>query len=189
MADDPQSPQEQTGGRGAESPIEPPDGEESAARVEFRPLHPALRKVWILAGLLTALVMAMAAGVFESVWHSVGRSWPLPAYTLSATAFVILAAYAILFSSWRYRAWRYAIRPHDVLLHYGVVWRMRRCIPRLRIQHVDIESGPIDRAFGMVKLTLYTAGTNAAVGTIPGLLPQDAETLRETLLQAERSDE
>ena len=66
---------------------------------------------------------------------------------------------------------------------------MRRCSPRLRIQHVDIESGPIDRAFGMVKLTLYTAGTNAAVGTIPGLLPQDAEALRETLLQTERSDE
>jgi membrane protein YdbS with pleckstrin-like domain len=189
MADDPQSPREQRNGCGAESPIEPPDGDETAARVEFRPLHPALRRVWTLAGLLTALFLAMAVAVFEFVWHSANRSWPLPAYAVPAAVFVVLAAYAIVFSSWRYRAWRYAIRPHDVLLHYGVVWRMRRCIPRLRIQHVDIESGPIDRAFGMAKLTLYTAGTNAAVGTIPGLLPQDAEALRETLLQTERSDE
>jgi len=188
MGGDPHSSQEQRNLSGADSLIEPADGREPAALIEFRPLHPALRKVWILAGLLTALLVAAAVAVFDSVWHSAGRSWPLPAYTLSAAVFLVLAGNAFVFPTWRYRAWRYAIRPHDVLLHYGVVWRMRRCIPRLRIQHVDIESGPIDRAFGMVKLTLYTAGTNAAVGTIPGLLPQDAEALRETLLKTGRSD-
>jgi membrane protein YdbS with pleckstrin-like domain len=189
MADDPQSPQEHRGAYGAGSAAEPTRSHRTGELAEFRQLHPALRTVWILAGLLTALLVAAMAAVFESVWHSANRSWPLPAYTLSAAVFVVLAVNAFVFPGWRYRAWRYAVRPHDVLLHYGVVWRMRRCIPRLRIQHVDIESGPIDRAFGMVKLTLYTAGTNAAVGTIPGLLPEDAEALRETLLQTERSDE
>ena len=155
---------------------------------EFKQLHPALRKVWMLSGLLWATLVAVIAGIIECVWRESETSWPLPAYSVAASLFVLLAAHALLFSTWRYRAWRYAIRPHDVLLHYGVLWRTRSCIPRLRIQHVDIESGPIDRAFGMVKLSLYTAGTASAVGAIPGLLPADAEALRETLLATDDSD-
>lgn len=155
---------------------------------DFRPLHPALRKVWTFSGLLTAVILGAIAALVEYLWLGHAAHWPLPAYTLTIGAFVIFVVHALVFPAWRYRAWRYAVRPHDVLLHYGVVWRMRRCIPRLRIQHVDIQSGPIDRACGMVRLSLYTAGTNFAVGTIPGLLPRDAEALRETLLKTGPAD-
>jgi hypothetical protein len=161
---------------------------EPAEDAGFRRLHPALRHVWVLGGLLGAVVVAVIAALVETIWRAGGAGWALPPYLLAIGLLVLLGVYAVVFGSWRYRAWRYAIRPHDVLLHYGVLWRMRRCIPRLRIQHVDIESGPIDRAFGMAKLTLHTAGTNAAVGTIPGLLPEDAEALRETLLRTEPAD-
>ena len=144
-----------------------PPAHEAAQQAQLRQLHPALRKVWIIAGLLTAGFVALIVGVVE---------------------LVVFVVKAFVTAFWRYQSWRYAIRPHDVLLHYGMLWRTRSCIPRLRIQHVDIESGPIDRAFGMVKLSLYTAGTASAVGTIPGLLPEDAEALRETLLATERAD-
>jgi hypothetical protein len=55
----------------------------------------------------------------------------------------------------------------------------------MRIQHVDIDIGPVDRAFGLASLSLFTAGTVSAVGRIPGLPPDAAETLRETLLAQE----
>lgn len=181
----PSSLEHSTPARGSPAPL-PVNAPEASA--EFRQLHPALRKVWTLAGLLTTVVMAVIVGPVEHFWLADVSGWPLPAYALTGIVFLIFAVYALLYPSLRYRAWRYAVRPHDVLLEYGVVWRMRRCIPRLRIQHVDIESGPIDRGFGMVKLSLYTAGTASAVGTIPGLLPEDAEALRETLLRTEQVD-
>lgn len=165
-----------------------PPAHEAAQQAQLRQLHPALRKVWIIAGLLTAGFVVLIVGVVEHFWWVGQESWPLPDYALTVGVLVVFVVKAFVTAFWRYQSWRYAIRPHDVLLHYGMLWRTRSCIPRLRIQHVDIESGPIDRAFGMVKLSLYTAGTASAVGTIPGLLPEDAEALRETLLATERAD-
>jgi membrane protein YdbS with pleckstrin-like domain len=70
-----------------------------------------------------------------------------------------------------------------VLLAHGVWWQTRRSIPRSRIQHVDIESGPIERALGLSNLILFTAGTGDSDGRIPGLRQATAEALREVLLQ------
>ena len=188
MADDPSPPLEETPPAGLDRAAMFPPAHEAAQQAQLRQLHPALRKVWIIAGLLTAGFVVLIVGVVEHFWWVGQESWPLPDYALTVGVLVVFVVKAFVTAFWRYQSWRYAIRPHDVLLHYGMLWRTRSCIPRLRIQHVDIESGPIDRAFGMVKLSLYTAGTASAVGTIPGLLPEDAEALRETLLATERAD-
>jgi membrane protein YdbS with pleckstrin-like domain len=49
---------------------------------------------------------------------------------------------------------------------------------------VDVTSGPIDRALGLVHVSLHVAGSAGAVLTIPGLAPAEAETLREALLES-----
>ena len=81
-----------------------------------------------------------------------------------------------------YDSWRWALRADDVVARYGVVFRVTRSIPRVRVQHVDVTSGPIDRALGFVQVSLHVAGSAGAVLTIPGLAPAEAETLREALL-------
>ncbi len=150
-----------------------------------RALQPAIRVVWVLSALIRAVVLAAGAALVEFGILVQRESWPLPHGLLTlGIAFLALASAAV-FPRLTYRHWRYVVRPDAVLVSYGVIWRMRRCVPRLRIQHVDIDSGPIDRAFGLVRLSLYTAGTIAAVATIPGLAPAEAEALRELLLAAE----
>ena len=70
------------------------------------------------------------------------------------------------------------------MARYGVVWQVSRSIPRVRVQHVDVRSGPIDRALGLVEVSLHVAGSAGSVLTIPGLAPAEAETLREALLDS-----
>ena len=81
-----------------------------------------------------------------------------------------------------YASWRWALREDDVLARYGVVFRVARSIPRVRVQHVDVHSGPIDRALGLVEVSLHVAGSAGPVLTIPGLAPAEAEALREALV-------
>ena len=169
----------------AEEVSTPLSGDSDTQLAEFRPLHPVLRTVWLLSGLLGAAFTAAIPALFETFWRLGGETWFAPPYVLAIAVLVVFGVGLAVFSRWRYDAWRYAIRPHDVLLHHGVFWRVRSCIPRLRIQHVDIQSDPIERAFGIVKLSLYTAGTPTAVGVIPGLAPAEAEELRERLLARE----
>jgi membrane protein YdbS with pleckstrin-like domain len=52
-------------------------------------------------------------------------------------------------------------------------------IPFDRIQFVETHQGPLDRAFSLTQLVIYTAAGKA--GTIPGLESSEAEALREEL--------
>ncbi len=76
-----------------------------------------------------------------------------------------------------------------VLIQKGVIWRSRSLIPRVRIQHVDTRSSPIQRWLGLNSLVIYTAGTRGADAEIPGLEVGQAEELREELAQLEELDD
>jgi membrane protein YdbS with pleckstrin-like domain len=156
---------------------------------ELLALHPNVLRVWRLSAAIGAAIfgtLAVGGGAAGALGLESG------AYvfaTISGSVAALFLWSAVQFCGWRYDAWRYGVRAHDVVAGFGVFWRTRRCVPRLRIQHVDIASGPIDRMFGMANVSLFTAGNIAAVITIPGVTPEEAERLRATLLNLEPSDE
>lgn len=155
---------------------------------EYRPLAPATRSVWLWGALLWWLVLGTGLVCADVLWLA-GEAWfPLPAGVASGTGALLLLVLLVGYARRSYAVFFYAVREWDVLIASGVVWRRRQSVPRMRIQHVDVASGPIDRRFGVVNLTMYTAGTGEADATIPGLLPADAEALRELLLPTERLD-
>ena len=61
-------------------------------------------------------------------------------------------------------------------------WRTLTAVPYGRMQLVEVESGPLERLFGLASVTLKTAspGTDAR---IPGLDPAEAARLRDQLTE------
>lgn len=76
--------------------------------------------------------------------------------------------------------WTFQVTTEALDMSHGWIWKNRRIVARDRIQHVDINSGPVDRRFGLVQVVVYTAG--ATVGMIPGLRPERANALRDQLM-------
>lgn len=76
--------------------------------------------------------------------------------------------------------WTFQVTTEALDMSHGWIWKNRRIVARDRIQHVDINSGPVDRRFGLVQVVVYTAGTT--VGMIPGLRPERANALRDQLM-------
>ena len=62
------------------------------------------------------------------------------------------------------------------------MFRSLVAVPYGRMQLVEVNSGPLERAFGLATVTLKTASpeTNA---TIPGLDPTEAARLRDRLTE------
>lgn len=64
----------------------------------------------------------------------------------------------------------------------GVVWRKEIWLPIARLQHLDVNQGPLDRKWGMAGLVLHTAGTHDHELSLHGLPANVAHELREILM-------
>jgi membrane protein YdbS with pleckstrin-like domain len=125
---------------------------------------------WTTWGVLVAIGAAAAALL-------VGRSPGVTAgYVIGVLSAIVLAA---VIPALRYRRWRYEIRERDLFLSRGSLFFVLTLIPFDRIQYVETHQGPLDLAFGLMQLVVYTAAGRAA--RIPGLAPNEAGSLREEL--------
>jgi uncharacterized protein len=99
----------------------------------------------------------------------------------------------VIFWTWwypprAYAAWGYRRDGHVLELRSGVWFRVVRLLPLSRLQHVDLQRGPLERWFGLASLVLYTAGTQEAAIGIPGLPDAVAQSLRDELVAAGGDD-
>lgn len=144
-------------------------------------LHPGIRSVWRIGSLIATPIVAIVAAALARALQE-GVALPLPWWL----AGVVVASLWLAWSWWlagrRFAAWRYSLAPDELSVEHGVFWRLSRTVPRVRIQHVDVHSGPLDRAYGLAQVSIYTAGSEGAVESIPGLAPETAEALRDALL-------
>lgn len=78
------------------------------------------------------------------------------------------------------RRWGYAERDDDLYITRGALFRTLVVVPYGRMQFVDVQAGPLDRAYGLARIQLHTAspGTSAH---IPGLPADEAARLRDRL--------
>jgi len=101
-----------------------------------------------------------------------------------------LAVAGLAWTGWRvYRAGRwvrtfgYAEREADLLITHGLWNKRLTAIPYGRMLSVNVESGPIDRAWGLARVELVTASVQSA-GHVPGLQQAHAAALRDRLIAA-----
>ncbi len=81
----------------------------------------------------------------------------------------------------RRRAW--GLREHDLIHRSGIIVQTTAVLPLARIQHVETASGPLERAFGLVRLSCYTAGGLSTDLVVAGLTADTAERVRRHLLE------
>ena len=88
----------------------------------------------------------------------------------------------------RYRRLRYRLT--DRMLHSVRGWMIHTdtLVPFVRVQHLDVTRGPLDKLFGTATLVVHTAGTHNSIVTLPGLSPGNASAIRDEIRQHIRSD-
>ena len=78
------------------------------------------------------------------------------------------------------RAIGYAERADDLLIRKGILARSMVVVPYGRMQYVDVQAGPLARAFGIAAVQLHTA-SQVTGAVIHGLPPVEATRLRDQL--------
>ena len=141
-------------------------------------LEPGQLSVMRIHAAIFALILAVAAIVFET---AIVPEIPFPR-GIVAGAVLLLTLYLVLVSPGRhYRAWGYRMDEEDLRLRRGVWIETHTIVPLDRVQHLDLSQGPIERAFGVSRLIVHTAGTQFSRVVLPGLSRPDAERMRDEI--------
>lgn len=154
--------------------VNPADDLFVPADAVWTPVEPDLAKlrrtVLAIGAALVALIGGLVLGLV------VAPLWAV------APVVVAIAGFALgtVLIGRNQRSWRYAEREQDLLVSHGVMFRNIVVVPYGRMQYIDVEAGPLARAFGLASVELHTA-TPDTDARIPGLRPADAARLRDNL--------
>ncbi len=146
--------------------------------VEWRRVSSKLIAVELIGAAIS--IVGMVAAAVALFLFGIG----IPALILGVLAVSSLVTAA--FIPRRVRAYGYALREDDMLFRRGLLFQRFVAVPYGRLQLVDINRGPLARAFGLSELKLVTAAATTAV-TIPGLTEDDAVRLRDHLVDVAES--
>lgn len=139
----------------------------------FVPLHRNYLLVSFTAMGIFAVLVALSGTVVAT---RVEEAW-IP--ILVMVVLLGLVAVVAIARTLEVRHIAYLIRERDISYRSGVIGRRVETMPFVRVQHARVIRGPIDRAFGLAKLQVSTAGPNL---TIPGLLAADADRMKELIV-------
>jgi membrane protein YdbS with pleckstrin-like domain len=138
------------------------------------PRYKSLRRLVIVLGpSILFTVPAVVVGVLTDRWWISGLIW-------AAAAVIIGVRLLLVEPTWR--SWGYVEREDDLYITHGVLFRRLTAVPYGRMQLVEVQSGPLERAFGLATVTMKTASVETAA-TIPGLTPEEAARLRDRLTE------
>ncbi|MGA9103630.1 PH domain-containing protein [Aeromicrobium sp.] len=146
----------------------------------WRRVSPALTKVRRILAIPPLVLVAVVTAALAAT--QVGPGWLTLLFAVLAIAAVSAAAWTWRWAPRNTASWGYAEDEEDLLVTGGVMFRRLVAVPYGRMQFVDVQAGPIDRAFGIASVTLHTASTETAA-TIPGLPADEATRLRNRLTE------
>lgn len=132
---------------------------------------------------LTLAIPAMPLAFLTLGWVLGGI--PTVVYLSLTTTLSVLASVAVTiafrFPAARHRHLCYRVHAEGLRIRRGVFWRKTIWIPITRVQHTDVSQGPLQRKYGIAKLTVHTAGTEGASISLSGLEYGIADRLSDHL--------
>lgn len=132
-----------------------------------------------ISGLIGAGVVTLGGLVALLIF---GAGWRVFGFSAWAVLAAAMFTGALLGPALQYRRARYGVTPFGIEIHWGILWRRVTIVPRSRIQHTDVEQGPLLRKFGLAKLVIHTAGTEHSTVPVYGLPMPRASAIRDDLM-------
>jgi membrane protein YdbS with pleckstrin-like domain len=148
-------------------------------------LNKKMIRVWRTSGLIgTAFIAVLVFIAVLLIWFN-AESEDMKTFTLILIGAVILTVvclivFVIILPPIRWARWRYEVLEDEIDIFKGIIVYKRIIIPLIRVQFTDTSQGLIMRPFGLASVNVSTA---AGKQTIPGLLLDDANSLRNRVAE------
>lgn len=147
-------------------------------------VEPSYKNVLRSRQLISWLILGAAAVVADQSLLAETAYYGLPSIALPLVALISLStAPQRIYSRLRYR-----LTDRFLQVLRGWLFHTDTIVPLVRVQHLDVTRGPLDKLFGTATLVVHTAGTHNSIVTLPGISPERAAEIRDIIRQHVRTD-
>lgn len=146
---------------------------------ELVPLERRVLRLWRIR-IALAVAPALLLPPLSLTWGAPGRAVAIIS-GMTAVLAIVMVAIGWWWTALVWRAWQFRVGEHALHLRHGVLTRRESTIPFHRVQHIDLEAGPLERRLGLTTLVLRTASASSD-STVPGIDASHADELRTRIL-------
>lgn len=133
------------------------------------------RAIFFLILLIAIAIVFLAGEIFAAV--------------LSAAVWLVVLLLVLITEIKGFKVRGYALREKDITYKQGLIFYNLTTLPFNRIQHSEISQGPLERAFKLTSLKIFTAGGASSDLEIGGLDNTEAEKLKEFIAKVSASND
>lgn len=152
--------------------------------VPLQPVEPGYKHVLRVRLAIFWLVLLAGSLILNAVLlDETPFAGALPAAVLVVALSIITAA-----PERTYRRLKYRLTDRLLQVLRGWLFHVDTVVPLVRVQHIDVTRGPLDKMFGTATLVVHTAGTHNSIVSLPGLSPERAAEIRDTIRAHVRTD-
>lgn len=161
------------------SPHSPLQSDDAAPLPVLQPVDPRYLSVMRIGALM--FYAPLAIGLIAADLFLIPRILPEIRGLISVLG-ILLALFAVLVLPKRsFARLAYAVTEEELRVVRGWLFHTDTIVPFVRIQHIDIGQGPVERSHGLSHLEVHTAGSANASVVVPGLSTPDAEAYRDAI--------
>lgn len=153
---------------------------------DWEALPPPARLSYGLASLTGFGIPATVAAVAAVLLFADARTW---VWVAAIAGWVLALGLSLVHGRIRWRRTRYRLDSDGLHIRRGLWWRSETLVPRTRVQHMDLERGPVERGLGLASLVVHTAGTRMNAVKLAGLPVQRGRELRNDLVDRDGDDD
>lgn len=166
----------------SEIPAPPPE-QEGGSQPSMLAVEAAYKNVIRVRLAVTWIPLVIGALVLDqAISETAFFGLPSTLVPLAALISVVIAPQRI------YRHLGYRLTDALLQVVRGWVFHTDTIVPFVRVQHIDVTRGPVDKLFGTASLVVHTAGTHNSIVTVPGLAPETAAEIRDVIREHVRTD-
>ncbi len=148
---------------------------------EYQKLNVKAKKSWIISRLIGTLILSSILITIKIFIPKLtdGNDKVNLYFTIgSIILIVLLLIESFIYPIIEYKQWRYAITKDKIEFIEGIYFVKKVIIPIIRIQHIQLNQGPINKFLKLYNISIFTAGGQHK---IPNIDVKKAEEISEYL--------
>ena len=144
----------------------------------LQPVDPAYPKVMRIGIALSWLPLMIGAVVLDAL---VMTRIDGPVGLVTALVWFAALVSIVLLPARRYERLGFVLGDEDLRVARGYFFRTDTIVPFVRVQHIDVGQGVVERRYGLSHLIVHTSGTHNSTVTLPGLTAAQAAEMRDAI--------